>query len=46
MRLRYMVRSGCEWRMLLVHFPHGKPCIGGVRRFIRLLLFRTIHDVS
>jgi putative transposase len=21
--LRYLVRSGCEWRMLPVHFPPG-----------------------
>ena len=43
--LRYMVRSGCEWRMLPVHFPPWQTVYWWFRRFIRLLLFRTIHDV-
>jgi len=43
--LRYMVRSGCEWRMLPAHFPPWQTVYWWFRRFIRLLLFRTIHDV-
>src|SRR6202158_1621876 len=44
--LRYMVRSGCEWRMLPVHFPPWQTVYWWFRRFIRLLLFRTIHDLA
>lgn len=43
--IRYMVRSGCEWRMLPVHFPPWQTVYWWFRRFVRLLLFRTIHDV-
>ena len=44
--IRYMVRSGCEWRMLPVHFPPWQTVYWWFRRFARLLLFRTIHDVA
>lgn len=44
--LRYMVRSGCEWRMLPVHFPPWQTVYWWFRRFVRALLFRTIHDVA
>lgn len=44
--IRYMVRSGCEWRMLPVHFPPWQTVYWWFRRFVRLLLFRTIHDVA
>ena len=27
--IRYLVRSGCEWRMLPVHFRPGRRCTGG-----------------
>ena len=43
--IRYMVRSGCEWRMLPVHFPPWQTVYWWFRRFVRLLMFRTIHDV-
>jgi putative transposase len=43
--IRTMVRSGCEWRMLPVHFPPWQTVYWWFRRFVRLLLFRTIHDV-
>jgi putative transposase len=43
--IRYMVRSGCEWRMLPVHFPPWQTVYWWFRRFVRLFLFRTIHDV-
>lgn len=44
--IRYMVRSGCEWRMLPVHFPPWQTVYWWFRRFMRLLLFRTIHDLG
>ena len=44
--IRYMVRSGCEWRMLPVHFPPWQTVYWWLRRFVRLLLFRTIHDIA
>src|ERR1700678_2347570 len=43
--LRYMVRSGCEWRMLPDSFPPWQTVYWWFRRFVRLFLFRTIHDV-
>lgn len=43
--LRYMVRSGCEWRMLPIHFPPWQTVYWWFRRFMRLFLFRTIHDM-
>jgi len=43
--IRYMVRSGCEWRMLPVHFPPWQTVYWWFRRFVRRLMFRTIHDV-
>lgn len=44
--LRYMVRSGCEWRMLPAHFPPWQTVYWWFRRFVRSFLFRTIHDVA
>ena len=44
--IRYMVRSGCEWRMLPVHFPPWQTVYWWFRRFVRQLLFRTIHDLA
>ncbi len=44
--IRYMVRSGCEWHMLPVHFPPWQTIYWWFRRFVRLLLFRTIHDIA
>src|SRR5829696_7017363 len=35
--VRYLVRSGCGWRMLPVHFGHWRTV-----RF----LFQTVHDVE
>lgn len=43
--IRYMVRSGCEWRMLPVHFPPWQTVYWWFRCFVRRLMFRTIHDV-
>jgi putative transposase len=44
--IRYMVRSGIEWRMMPVHFAPWQTVYWWFRRFVRLLLFRTIHDVA
>lgn len=44
--IRYMVRSGCEWRMLPVDFPPWQTIYWWFRRFVRQPLFRTIHDVA
>ncbi len=44
--IRYMVRSGCEWRMLPAHFPPWQTVYWWFRRFARLFLFRMIHDVA
>jgi putative transposase len=43
--IRYLVRSGCEWLMLPVHFPPWQTVYWWFRRLTRRLLFRTIHDV-
>lgn len=43
--IRYMVRSGVEWRMMPTNFPPWQTVYWWFRRFVRLLLFRTIHDV-
>lgn len=49
--IRYLVRSGCEWRMLPIHFPpwqtvYGWFRYGWFRRLARRLMFRTIHDIA
>jgi putative transposase len=44
--IRYMARSGAGWRMLPKDFPPWQTVYGWFRRFVRLLLFRTIHDVA
>lgn len=44
--IRYLVRSGCEWRMLPVHFPPWQTVYWWFRRFVRRLLFQIIHDVA
>ncbi|WP_151635958.1 IS5 family transposase [Noviherbaspirillum aerium] len=44
--IRYLVRSGCEWRMLPVHFPPWQTVYWWFRRFVRRLLFKVIHDVA
>ena len=44
--IRYMARSGGGWRMLPIHFPPWQTVYWWFRRFVRLLLFRTIHDVA
>ncbi len=44
--IRYLVRTGCGWRMLPKDFPPWQTVYWWFRRFVRLLLFRTIHDIG
>ncbi|NJM36088.1 MAG: IS5 family transposase [Rhodomicrobium sp.] len=44
--IRYLARTGCGWRMLPVNFPPWQTVYWWFRRFVRLLLFRTIHDLA
>jgi putative transposase len=44
--IRCMARSGGGWRMLPKDFPPWPTVYWWFRRFVRLLLFRTIHDVA
>src|ERR1700676_4749525 len=44
--IRYLVRTGCGWRMLPKDFPPWETVYWWFRRFVRQFLFRTIHDVS
>jgi transposase len=44
--IRYMARSGGGWRMLPKDFPPWETVYWWFPRFVRLLLFRTIHDIA
>jgi transposase len=44
--IRYLVRSGCGWRMLPIHFGHWRTVYGWFRELARRFLFQTIHDVE
>jgi putative transposase len=44
--IRYMARSAGGWRMLPVRFGPWQTVHCWFRRFVRRLLFRTIHDVA
>lgn len=44
--LRYLARAGCGWRMLPVHFGPWQTVYWWFRRFVRRLLFRTVHDIA
>ena len=44
--IRYLARTGCGWRMLAKDFPPWQTVYWWFRRFVRLLLFQTIHDVA
>ncbi len=44
--LRYLARTGGGWRMLPNDFPPWQTVYWWFRRFVRQLLFRTIHDVT
>src|SRR6476659_7778992 len=42
--IRYMARSGGGWRLLPQDFPPWQTVYWWFRRFVRLMLFRMIHD--
>ena len=42
--VRYLVRSGCGWRMLPIHFGPWQTVYGWFRELARRFLFQTIHD--
>lgn len=44
--IRYLVRTGCGWRMLPKDFPPWQTVYDWFRRFVRMMLFRTIHDIA
>ena len=44
--IRYMARSAGGWRMLPSEFGPWETVYWWFRRFVRRLLFRTIHDVA
>ena len=44
--VRYLVRSGCGWRMLPVHFGCWQTVYAWFRELARRFLFQTIHDVE
>src|SRR3954467_8530830 len=44
--VRYLVRSGCGWRMLPTHFGHWRTGCRWFRELARRFLFQTCHDVA
>ena len=44
--IRYMARNGGGWRMLPHNFGPWQTVYWWFRRFVRRMLFQTIHDVS
>lgn len=44
--VRYLVRSGCGWRMLPIHFGAWQTVYGWFRELSRRFLFQTIHDIE
>lgn len=44
--IRYLVRTGCGWEMLPSDFPPWQTVYWWFRRFVRRLLFNTIHDIA
>lgn len=44
--IRYLARSGVGWRMLPHDFPRWQTVYWWFRRFVRRLLFQTIHDIA
>ncbi len=44
--LRYLVRAGCGWRMLPIHFGPWQTVYWWFRRLTRRLLFAILHDVT
>lgn len=46
MRSGYMTRTGGGWRMLPKDFPPWQTVFWWFRRFVRQMLFRTIHNIA
>jgi len=44
--IRYLARAGCGWRMLPHEFGPWQTVYWWFRRFVRRLLFQTLHDVA
>ena len=44
--IRYLARTGYRWRMLPINFPPWQTVYWWFRRFVRLFLSRTIHDLA
>lgn len=44
--VRYLVRSGCGWRMLPIHFGPWQTIYGWFGELARRFLLQTIHDVA
>src|ERR1700678_3427424 len=44
--VRYLVRSGCGWRMLPVHFGPWQTVYGWFRELARRFLFQTTPEVA
>ncbi len=44
--IRYLARAGCGWRMRPTDFGAWQRVCWWFRRFVRRLLFRTIHDLA
>lgn len=44
--IRYLVRTGCGWEMRPRDFPPWQTVYWWFRRFVRRLLFNTIHDIA
>lgn len=44
--LRYLVRAGCGWRMLPIHFGPWQTVYWWFRRLTRRMLFAILHDVT
>ena len=44
--VRYLVRSGCGWRMLPIHIGPWQTVYGWFRELAQRFLFQTIHDLA
>ena len=44
--VRHLVRSGCGWRMLPIHFGPRQTVNGWLRELARLFLFQTIRGLA
>ena len=44
--IRYLVRAGCGWRMLPVHFGPWQTVYWWFRQLMRRFLFTTLHNIA